>query len=65
MDRPTVLPPVTAEDMKPEILLRIALEKLRAEQAAATRLPRDRQRACAITALEESILWLGAEKVLE
>ena len=65
MDRPTVLPPVTAEDMEPEILLRIALEKLRMEQAAAGRLPRDRQRSLAVTHLEEAILWLGAERTLE
>jgi hypothetical protein len=65
MDRPTVMAPVKAEDLDPEILLRFALDKLRRDQAAATRLPRDRYRALAITALEESILWLKAERVLE
>jgi hypothetical protein len=55
---------LTVEEAHTNVLLSVALDRLREEQAAATRLPADRYRSIAITKLEEALLWLKAEDTL-
>lgn len=57
LPRPRVLPALEPDDLDPEILIRLAIEKLRT-------LGSDQQRDIAIERLEEAVLWLNAEEAL-
>lgn len=58
------VPQVRIVDAAPELLLSVALEKLRKEQEAGGREPIDRHRATAITKLEDVILRLNATGIV-